>query len=63
MHQQEPHFNLQMARQLKEKDIANDFLIFNISDLTAMAFIASTSDIQPLRPIGVYLMKDIIEVI
>eukprot|EP01114_Cavostelium_apophysatum_P010616 TRINITY_DN2455_c0_g1_i2.p1 TRINITY_DN2455_c0_g1~~TRINITY_DN2455_c0_g1_i2.p1 ORF type:complete len:1928 (-),score=479.76 TRINITY_DN2455_c0_g1_i2:118-5901(-) len=55
------HFDLFEARKLEQSGASKDFLVLNLGDLVRMAFTAATSDIEPLRPVGVYTMKDLVE--
>ncbi|CAG9828838.1 unnamed protein product [Diabrotica balteata] len=55
------HFDLLKAKELQLKQGRNDFLCLHLSDLIRMAFIAATSDSDPLRLQGLKTMQDIIE--
>ncbi|XP_060537015.1 HEAT repeat-containing protein 5B isoform X2 [Cylas formicarius] len=52
------HFNLGRAREMQRK---TDFLVFHLSDLIRMAFIAATSDSDPLRLEGLKTLQEVIE--
>ena len=52
------HFDLVAARAKPQQD----FLVQSLSELIKVAFTTATSDTESLRPIGVYVMKDIVEV-
>lgn len=55
------HFDLQLIeKELPTQSKTNDFLIQNLADMVNMSFTCATSDIEALRPIGVYAMKDIV---
>lgn len=55
------HFDLQLiAKENPKESMTNDFLIQNLGDIVNMSFTCATSDIEALRPIGVYSMKDIV---
>ncbi|XP_044766090.1 HEAT repeat-containing protein 5B isoform X1 [Coccinella septempunctata] len=55
-----PHFDLIQAKELQTKGRSN-FLVLHLSDLIRMAFIAATSDSDPLRLEGLKTLKEIIE--
>lgn len=56
------HFDLIQAKELQiNKGGKNDFLVLHLSDLIRMAFIAATSDSDPLRLEGLKTLQDIIE--
>lgn len=55
------HFDLVQAKELQFTRGKNDFLVVHLSDLIRMAFIAATSDSDPLRLEGLKTLQDIIE--
>lgn len=55
------HFDLIQAKELHFTKGKNDFLVLHLSDLIRMAFIAATSDSDPLRLEGLKTLQDIIE--
>lgn len=55
------HFDLVQAKELQSSRGKNDFLVLHLSDLIRMAFIAATSDSDPLRLEGLKTLQDIIE--
>ncbi len=56
------HFDLALARKDQSRT-SQDYLVFSLGELIKMAFTAATSDIEAMRPVGVYVMRDIVEVI
>jgi hypothetical protein len=52
------HFDMIAARAKPQQD----FLVQSLGELIKVAFTTATSDTESLRPIGVYVMKDIVEV-
>lgn len=55
------HFDLAYAKEMHTTKGKSDFLTFHLSDLIRMAFIAATSDSDPLRLEGMKTLQDIIE--
>lgn len=55
------HFDLVQAKELQFNRGKHDFLVLHLSDLIRMAFIAATSDSDPLRLEGLKTLQDIIE--
>ncbi|KAJ8955466.1 hypothetical protein NQ318_003566 [Aromia moschata] len=55
------HFDLIQAKEIQLSKGKNDFLALHLSDLIRMAFIAATSDSDPLRLEGLKTLQDIIE--
>lgn len=55
------HFDLVLAKELQMTAGKSDFLVLHLSDLIRMAFIAATSDSDPLRLEGLKTLQDIIE--
>lgn len=55
------HFDLALAKELQLTKGKSDFLTLHLSDLIRMAFIAATSDSDPLRLEGLKTLQDIIE--
>nr|CAH7763089.1 unnamed protein product [Callosobruchus chinensis] len=58
---QSAHFDLVKAKKLQLTTGKNDFLCLHLSDLIRMAFIAATSDSDPLRLEGLKTLQDIIQ--
>ena len=54
------HFDLTTARQLSNTN-GTDFLVLHLSDLIRLAFIAATSDCDPLRMEGLHLLQLLID--
>ncbi|GAM19052.1 hypothetical protein SAMD00019534_022270 [Acytostelium subglobosum LB1] len=54
------HFNMLLA-QASQNSSRNDHLILHLHELVGIAFKAATSQIDSMRPVGVLLLKDIIE--
>lgn len=57
----EKHFDFAYAREMHTMRGKSDYLTFHLSDLIRMAFIAATSDSDPLRLEGLKTLQDIIE--
>lgn len=55
------HFDLVQAKEMQLSKCKCDFLVLHLSDLIRMAFIAATSDSDPLRLEGLKTLQDIIE--
>ncbi|XP_059157278.1 HEAT repeat-containing protein 5B-like isoform X2 [Physella acuta] len=56
----EGQFDLQLAKELKEKTGKNNFLVLHLSDLIRMSFIAATSDSNQLRLVGLAALEEVI---
>ena len=61
------HFDLAGARKFNQdrrtpENPPQDFLVFSLNELIKIAFTTATSDIEALRPIGVDVMRDVVEV-
>jgi hypothetical protein len=56
------HMDLGLARKQQSAKGQQDYLVFNLNELIKMAFTAATSDVEAMRPIGVNVMKDIVQV-
>ena len=56
-----PHFDLVLAKESQLSKGKCDFLVLHLSDLIRMAFIAATSDSDPLRLEGLKTLQEIIE--
>ncbi|CAG5124111.1 unnamed protein product, partial [Candidula unifasciata] len=57
----EGQFDLQLAKELKEKTGKNNFLVLHLSDLIKMSFIAATSDSNQLRLAGLAALEEVIQ--
>lgn len=55
------HFDLMQAKEMYLTKGKSDYLALHLSDLIRMAFIAATSDSDPLRLEGLKTLQDIIE--
>lgn len=55
------HFDLVQAKELQQTKGKSNFLVLHLSDLIRMAFIAATSDSDPLRLEGLKTLQEIIE--
>ncbi|XP_063929374.1 HEAT repeat-containing protein 5B isoform X4 [Zophobas morio] len=55
------HFDLIQAKEMQLNKGKTDFLVLHLSELIRMAFIAATSDSDPLRLEGLKTLQDIIE--
>lgn len=55
------HFDLIQAKEMQMTKSRADYLILHLSDLIRMAFMAATSDSDPLRLEGLKTLQDIIE--
>ncbi|XP_031777136.1 HEAT repeat-containing protein 5B isoform X2 [Nasonia vitripennis] len=55
------HFDLSMAKELQNTKGKGDFLVLHLSDLVRMAFMAATSDCDPLRLEGLKTLQEIID--
>ncbi|KAJ8926889.1 hypothetical protein NQ314_020740, partial [Rhamnusium bicolor] len=55
------HFDLIQAKEMQMTKGKSDFLALHLSDLIRMAFIAATSDSDPLRLEGLKTLQEIIE--
>ncbi|CAL1542615.1 unnamed protein product [Lymnaea stagnalis] len=56
----EGQFDLQLAKELKEKTGKNNFLVLHLTDLIRMSFIAATSDSNQLRLVGLAALEEVI---
>lgn len=55
------HFDLLVAKELQQAKGRGDYLVLHLSDLVRMAFIAATSDCDPLRLEGLQTLQEIID--
>lgn len=55
------HFDLALAKEYMTTKNKSDYLVLHLSELIRMAFIAATSDSDPLRLEGLHTLKDIID--
>ena len=55
------HFDLSLAKELQLVKGRGDYLVLHLSDLVRMAFMAATSDCDPLRLEGLQTLQEIIE--
>eukprot|EP01133_Synstelium_polycarpum_P000461 gene461-552_t len=55
------HFNMLLASNNQQHANKNDYLIYHLHELVGIAFKAATSQIESMRPIGILLLKDILE--
>ncbi|XP_043289102.1 HEAT repeat-containing protein 5B isoform X2 [Venturia canescens] len=55
------HFDLSMAKELQLIKGRGDYLVLHLSDLVRMAFMAATSDCDPLRLEGLQTLQEIID--
>lgn len=55
------HFDLIQAKELQATKGKTDFLVLHLSELIRMAFIAATSDSDPLRLEGLKTLQEIVE--
>lgn len=55
------HFDLLQAKEMQTNKMKSDFLVLHLQDLIRMAFIAATSDSDPLRLEGLKTLQEIIE--
>ncbi|KAL1474253.1 hypothetical protein MTO96_038124, partial [Rhipicephalus appendiculatus] len=58
---QKAHFDLGLAREERSLNPKQDFLVLHLSDLVRMAFMAATSDSDPLRLEGLKTLQLIID--
>lgn len=56
------HFDLILAHNAKNSSSGGDFLGLVVNELVTLAFMAGSSDIQPLRPFGLSIMQDVVQV-
>ncbi|XP_066585201.1 HEAT repeat-containing protein 5B isoform X2 [Prorops nasuta] len=61
VHDKQAHFDLSLAKEMQLTKGKGDFLVLHLSDLVRMAFIAATSDCDPLRLEGLKTLQEIIE--
>ncbi|KAN0028776.1 hypothetical protein ACTFIV_010634 [Dictyostelium citrinum] len=52
------HFNMVIASKLPNK---NDYLVYHLHNLISISYKAATSQIDSMRPVGILLLKDILE--
>ncbi|EGC34467.1 hypothetical protein DICPUDRAFT_34947 [Dictyostelium purpureum] len=52
------HFNMVLASKLPNK---NDCLVYHLHDLVSISYKAATSQIDSMRPVGILLLKDILD--
>ncbi|XP_058806084.1 HEAT repeat-containing protein 5B isoform X2 [Phymastichus coffea] len=55
------HFDLTLAKEMQNFKSKGDFLVLHLSDLVRMAFMAATSDCDPLRLEGLKTLQEIID--
>lgn len=55
------HFDLVQAKELQMMKNRGDYLVLHLSDLVRMAFMAATSDSDPLRLEGLKTLQEVIE--
>ena len=55
------HFDLSLAREIQFTNKSGDFLVLHLSELVRVAFMATTSDSDPLRLEGLKTLEVIIE--
>ncbi|XP_046742187.1 HEAT repeat-containing protein 5B isoform X2 [Diprion similis] len=55
------HFDLALAKEMQLTRGRGDFLVLHLSDLVRMAFMAATSDCDPLRLEGLKTLQEIID--
>ncbi|XP_034187118.1 HEAT repeat-containing protein 5B isoform X2 [Osmia lignaria lignaria] len=55
------HCDLSLAKEMQMTKGKNDFLVLHLSDLVRMAFMAATSDCDPLRLEGLKTLQEIID--
>jgi len=55
------HFDLSLAREMQLTEKKGDFLVLHLSELVRVAFMAATSDSDPLRLEGLKTLEVIIE--
>lgn len=55
------HFDLVQAKEIQMTKSRGDYLILHLSDLIRMAFMAATSDSDPLRLAGLKLLQEVID--
>ncbi|XP_017777275.1 PREDICTED: HEAT repeat-containing protein 5B isoform X3 [Nicrophorus vespilloides] len=55
------HFDLVQAKEMQSSRGKSDFLVLHLSDLIRMAFMAATSDSDPLRLEGLITLQEVIE--
>ncbi|XP_014295577.1 HEAT repeat-containing protein 5B isoform X2 [Microplitis demolitor] len=60
-HNKQAHFDLSVAKELQQVKGRGDYLVLHLSDLVRMAFIAATSDCDPLRLEGLKTLQEIID--
>ncbi|CAB0029572.1 unnamed protein product [Trichogramma brassicae] len=55
------HFDLTLAKEMQNSKGKGDYLVSHLSDLVRMAFMAATSDCDPLRLEGLKTLQEIID--
>ncbi|KAJ8688360.1 hypothetical protein QAD02_024155 [Eretmocerus hayati] len=60
-HDKQIHFDLATAKDMQNTKGRGDFLVLHLSDLVRMAFMAATSDCDPLRLEGLKTLQEIID--
>ncbi|XP_063239681.1 LOW QUALITY PROTEIN: HEAT repeat-containing protein 5B [Bacillus rossius redtenbacheri] len=55
------HFDLALAKEMQLTKSKGDYLVLHLSDLVRMAFMAATSDSDPLRLEGLRTLQEIID--
>ncbi|XP_012280989.1 HEAT repeat-containing protein 5B isoform X2 [Orussus abietinus] len=55
------HFDLLLAKEMQSAKGRGDFLVLHLSDLVRMAFMAATSDCDPLRLEGLKTLQEVID--
>ncbi|KAK6641234.1 hypothetical protein RUM44_012943 [Polyplax serrata] len=55
------HFDLALAKEMQFSKSRADFLVLHLSDLVRMAFMAATSDSDPLRLEGLKTLQEVID--
>ncbi|KAG5327693.1 HTR5B protein, partial [Pseudoatta argentina] len=61
MNNKQAHFDLALAKEMQQSKGKGDFLVLHLSDLVRMAFMAATSDCDPLRLEGLKTLQEIID--
>ncbi|XP_039288533.1 HEAT repeat-containing protein 5B isoform X2 [Nilaparvata lugens] len=55
------HFDLTLAKEMQLTKSRGDYLVLHLSDLVRMAFMAATSDSDPLRLEGLHTLHEVID--
>ncbi|KOC63073.1 HEAT repeat-containing protein 5B [Habropoda laboriosa] len=61
VYNKQAHFDLALAKEMQMTKGKSDFLVLHLSDLVRMAFMAATSDCDPLRLEGLKTLQEIID--